>query len=81
MYLLFDILLVILGAAMLLYRKPLGRHMARVQQDQARAWPWMYPGRLGRWYTSDKAWRGLFIPALALVTMLLGLLWLWKGAY
>jgi hypothetical protein len=33
---LFDILLVVLGAAMLLYRKPLGRYMARVQQDQAR---------------------------------------------
>jgi hypothetical protein len=81
MYLLFDILLVVLGAAMLLYRKPLGRYMARVQQDQARAWPWMYPGRLGRWYASEKAWRGLFIPAVALATMLLGLLWLWRGAY
>jgi hypothetical protein len=81
MYLLFDILLVVLGAAMLLYRKPLGRYMARVQQYQARAWPWMYPGRLGRWYTSEKAWRSLFIPAFALATMLLGRLWLLEGAY
>jgi hypothetical protein len=41
----------------------------------------MYPGRLGRWYTSEKAWRSLFIPAFALATMLLGRLWLLEGAY
>jgi hypothetical protein len=39
MYLLFDISLVALGAVILWYRERLGRHMARVQQDQARMWP------------------------------------------
>jgi uncharacterized iron-regulated membrane protein len=81
MYLLFDILLVLLGAAMFWYRRPLGSYMARVQQDQARSCPWLYPGRLGRRYTSEKAWRTFLIPALAVAFLLFGLLWLWKGVY
>jgi hypothetical protein len=62
MYLLLDILLVVLGASMLWYRERLARYMARVQQNQSRAWPWAYPGIIGRFYTSHKAWRNVFIP-------------------
>jgi hypothetical protein len=56
MYLLLDILLVLLGALMLLYRERLARYMARAQQNQSRAWPWAYPSVIGRFYTSEKAW-------------------------
>jgi hypothetical protein len=81
MYVLFDILLVVLGALMLWYRAPLGRSMARIQRDQAGKWPWLYPGRLGRWYASEKAWRSVFIPVLAIIWMFVGTLWIWKGSY
>lgn len=81
MYLLFDILIVVLGVSMFLYRDRLGRYMARWQQDQARTWPWFYPGKFGRWYTSEKTWRNLFIPAFAVTLLFVGSLWLWKGAY
>jgi hypothetical protein len=81
MYLLFDISLVVLGAMIFWYRERLGRSMARLQQDQARTWPWLYPGRLGRWYTSERAWRRLLIPVLAIALILFGSVWLWKGAY
>ena len=81
MYLVFEILLVVLGASMLWYREPLARYVARVQQDLSRAWPWAYPGILGRFYSSEKAWRNFFIPVLAVAWLLVGALWLWKGAY
>jgi hypothetical protein len=81
MYLLFDISLVVLGAMIFWYRERLGRSMARLQQDQARTWSWLYPGRLGRWYTSERAWRRLLIPVLAIALILFGSVWLWKGAY
>ncbi len=48
MYLLFDILLVLLGASMLWYRKQVTRYMARMQQNLSRVWPWAYPGIIGR---------------------------------
>jgi hypothetical protein len=41
MYLLFDISLVALGAVIFWYRERLGRSMVRLQQDQARTWPWL----------------------------------------
>ena len=81
MYLLLDILLVLLGASMLWYRQRLARHMARVQQNQSRAWPWAYPGIIGRICTSEKAWRNVFIPILAVAWLFMGVLFLWKGAY
>jgi predicted membrane protein len=81
MYLLLDILLVVLGASMLWYRERLARYIARVQQHQSRAWPWAYPGIIGRFYTSEKAWRNVFIPILAFASLFVGVLWLWKGAY
>jgi hypothetical protein len=73
-YLLFDILLVLLGASMLWYRERLARYMARVQQSQSRAWPWAYPGIIGRVYTSEKAWRNVFIPILAVASLFAGVL-------
>jgi hypothetical protein len=81
MYLLFDISIVVLGAVILWYRERLGRSMARLQQAQARTWPWLYPGRLAAWYTSERAWRGLFIPVLAIAFILFGSVWLWRDAY
>jgi hypothetical protein len=81
MYFLLDILLVLLGASMLLYRQRLARYFARVQQNQSRAWPWAFPGIIGRFYTSETAWRNVFIPVLATASLFVGVLWLWKGAY
>jgi hypothetical protein len=81
MYLLFDISLVALGAMIFWYRERLGRRMARLQQEQARTWPWLYPGRLGRWYTSERAWRVFFIPVFAIALILVAFVWLWQGAY
>jgi predicted membrane protein len=81
MYLLLDVLLVLLGASMLWYRERLARCIARVQQNQSRAWPWAYPGIIGRFYTSEKAWRNVFIPILAVAFLCVSVLWLWKGAY
>jgi hypothetical protein len=80
-YLLLDILLVLLAASMLWYRKTLARYMAGVQQHLSRVWPWAYPGIIRRFYTSEKAWRNFFIPVLAVAWFLAGALWLWKGAY
>jgi hypothetical protein len=54
---------------MLLYRERLARYMARVQQNQSRAWPWAYPGIIGRFYTSEKAWRNVIIPTLAVASL------------
>jgi predicted membrane protein len=79
MYLLLDILLVLLGALMLLYRERLARYMARAQQNQSRAWPWAYPSVIGRFYTSEKAWRNVFIPILAVASLFVGVLYLWRG--
>jgi hypothetical protein len=31
--------------------------------------------------TSEKAWRNVFIPILAVALISVGLLWLWEGAY
>jgi hypothetical protein len=42
---------------------------------------WAYPGRIGRVYTSEWAWRNVFVPVLGLAFLLVGFLWLWKGAY
>jgi hypothetical protein len=81
MYLFLDILLVVLGISMFWYRDPLSRYMARVEHDKSREWPWLYPERLGRWYTSERAWRTFLIPALAVAVLLFGLLWLWKDVY
>ena len=81
MYLLFDILIVVLGISMFWYRDPLSRYTARVQREQSREWPWLYPGRLGRWYTTERAWRTFLIPGVAVAFLLFGLLWLWKGVY
>jgi len=81
MYLALDILLVFLGASMLWYRERLARCMARVQQNQSRAWPWAYPGIIGRFYTSEKVWRNFFIPILAAASLFVGVVWLWKGVY
>jgi predicted membrane protein len=81
MYLLLDILLVLLGASMIWYRERLARYMARVQQNQSRAWPWAYRGIIGRFYTSEKAWRNVFIPILAAASVFVGVLYLWKSAY
>ena len=81
MYLLLDILLVFLGASMLWYRERLARHIARVQQNQSRAWPWAYPGIIGRLHTSEKVWRNVGIPILAVSLICMGAVWLWKGAY
>jgi hypothetical protein len=47
---------------MIWYRERLARYTARVQQNQSRAWPWAYPGIIGRIYSSEKAWRNVFIP-------------------
>jgi hypothetical protein len=80
MYFLLAILLVLLGASMLWYRDRLARYIARVQQTLSRAWPWAYPGVIGRFYTSEKVWR-IFIPILGVAYATFGLLWLWKGAY
>jgi hypothetical protein len=63
-----------------LVRERLARYIARVQQTLSRAWPWAYPGIIGRFYTSEKAWR-IFIPVLGVAYATFGLLWLWKGAY
>jgi hypothetical protein len=81
MYLLLDILLVLLGASIIWYRERLARYMARVQRNQSRAWPWAYRGIIGRFYTSEKAWRNVFIPILAAASVFVGVLYLWKGAY
>jgi hypothetical protein len=66
---------------MLWYRERLARHMAQVQQTQSRAWPWAYPGIIGRSYTSEKAWRNVFIPILAVAWLFVGMILLWKSAY
>lgn len=76
-----EVLIVLIGAAMLWKRDRLARHVARRQQDLARAMPRAYPGRIGRVYTSEWAWRNVFVPVLGLTFLLVGLLWLWKGAY
>jgi predicted membrane protein len=81
MYFLLDILLVFLGASMLWYRERLARYLARVQQNHSRAWPWAYPGIIGRLYTSEKAWRNVFIPILAVASLFVGVIWLWEGVY
>jgi hypothetical protein len=81
MYLFLDILLVLFGVSIIWYRERLARCMARVQQTLSRAWPWAYPGVIGRCYTSEKAWRNFFIPVLGVAYAIFGLLWLWKGAY
>jgi hypothetical protein len=47
---------------MLWYRERLARYMARVQHALSRAWPWAYPWVIGRFYTSETAWRNFFIP-------------------
>jgi hypothetical protein len=63
------------------YRERLARYMARVQQNQSRPWPRAYPGIIGRLYTSEKAWRNVFIPILAVASLFVGVIWLWKGVY
>jgi hypothetical protein len=73
------VLLVLLGFAMLWFRGRLARSIARVEQKQARAWPGLYPGTLGRVYTSEKAWRDVFVPVLGVAFLAVGLIWLWKG--
>jgi len=81
MYLLLDIFLVLLGASMLWYRERLARYLARVQQNESHAWPWAYPGIIGRFYTSEKAWRNVFIPILAVASLSVGVIYLWKSVY
>jgi hypothetical protein len=80
MYFLLAILLVLLGVSMLWYRERLARYIAPLQQTLSRAWPWAYPGVIGRFYRSENAWR-IFIPILGVAYATFGLLWLWKGAY
>jgi hypothetical protein len=36
---------------------------------------------MGRIYDSEKAWRNIFIPILAVAWLFMGVLFLWKGAY
>ena len=78
-YLLLDILIVLIGASLLLYRGQLARYIAGVQQTLSRAWPWAYPGVIGRFYTSESAWRHFFIPVLGVAFVIFGLVWLWNG--
>lgn len=80
MYLALDILMVLLGVAILWKRDRLARYAARWQKGHARTMPWAYPGWLGRVYTSERAWR-MFIPLFGLAFLAFGLLWLWQGVY
>lgn len=36
-------------------------------------------GIIGRFYTSQKAWRNVFIPILAVASLFVGVVWLWRA--
>jgi hypothetical protein len=73
------VLLVLAGVAMLWFGGQLAHSIARLEQKLARAWPSLYPGILGRVYTSEKAWRDVFVPVLGIAFLAVGLIWLRKG--
>jgi hypothetical protein len=73
-----DVLIVLLGVAMLWKRDRLARYVAGWEQRLARAFPRLYFGPLGRIYKSERAWR-FFIPLFGLACILFGLFYLWRG--
>ena len=73
-----EVLIVLIGAAMLWKRDRLAHHAARWQRDLARG---MHPAPTGHVYASYRAWRNVFVPVLGLTFLLVGLILLWKGDY
>jgi hypothetical protein len=73
-----EVLIVLIGAAMLWKRDRLAHHVARWQRDLGSV---MHPGPTAHIYTAHRAWRNVFVPALGLTFLLVGFLLLWKRDY
>jgi hypothetical protein len=54
--------MVVSGVLILWKRAAAARVTVRIYAWQAKQWPWLYPGPLRRWSTSEKLLRVLLVP-------------------